>query len=149
MDWIADGVPTVTLIGVASSTPSSSIIGRSVGIRDDDDQRGSFAAVRHEAVAEHQVRWNRAEQLVVDAELREIDELQPIALGQVPRLRDFCRMLGVGRLDASDVEIGVWRCWLSVHLSYQSPAASFALLPSRSNLQARSWKPGAEATLIS
>ena len=31
IDWIADGVPTVTLIGVASSTASSSIIGRSVG----------------------------------------------------------------------------------------------------------------------
>jgi hypothetical protein len=24
-------------------------------------------------------------------------------------------VVGVGRLDASDVEIGVWRCWLSVH----------------------------------
>jgi hypothetical protein len=31
IDWIADGVPTVTLMGVASSTASSSIIGKSVG----------------------------------------------------------------------------------------------------------------------
>ena len=30
IDWIADGAPTVTLIGVPSTTSSSSIIGRSV-----------------------------------------------------------------------------------------------------------------------
>ena len=74
-----------TLIGVPSSTPSSSIIGRSVGSRHDDDQRLPFAPVRHEAVAQHQIRGDRAEQLVVDAELREVDELEPVALGQPPR----------------------------------------------------------------
>ena len=38
-----------------SSTPSSSIIGRSVGSLDDDDQRLAVAAIRHEAVAQHQL----------------------------------------------------------------------------------------------
>ena len=127
IDWIADGVPTVTLIGVASSTPSSSIIGRSVGSETTMTSDVAFAAIRHEAVAQHQVGGNRAEQLVVDAELRQIDELEPIPLGQPPGLRDFCRMLGVGRLDAGDVELGVGRrvWWLVSNLSL--PVASCQL----------------------
>ena len=51
----------------------------------------ALAAIRHEAVAQHQVGGNRPEQIVVDAELREVDELQPVALGQPARLRDFRR----------------------------------------------------------
>ena len=94
IDWMADGVPTVTLIGVASSTPSSSIIGRSVGSETTMTSDVSFAAVRHEAVAEHQVGGNRAEQLVVDAELRQVHELEPIPLGQPFRVRDFGRVFG-------------------------------------------------------
>jgi hypothetical protein len=31
IDWIADGAPTVTVMGVPRTTASSSIIGRSVG----------------------------------------------------------------------------------------------------------------------
>ena len=83
--WIADGVPTVTLIGVPSSTPSSSIIGRSVGSDTTMTSVVPFAPVRHEAVAQHQVGRDRAEQLVIDAELRQVDELEPVALGQLRR----------------------------------------------------------------
>ena len=81
---MADGVPTVTLIGVAEQHRQL-VDHRQVGrIRDDDDERVALAAVRHEAVAQHQVGGNRAEQIVVDAELREIDEREPVALGQAP-----------------------------------------------------------------
>ena len=56
---------------------------RQVGwIRHDDDERVPVAVIRHEAVAEHQVRRNGAEEFVVDAGLRQVDELEPVAVGQ-------------------------------------------------------------------
>ena len=63
---------------------------RQVGrIRDDDDERLAVAAVRHEAVAQHQVRGNRSEQLLIDPELVHVEEVEPIALGQPARRRLF------------------------------------------------------------
>ena len=60
---------------------------REIGrIRDDDDQRLTVASVRDEPVAQHEVGGNRPEELVIDAELAEIDEFEPVALGQ-PRGR--------------------------------------------------------------
>ena len=119
----------MTLIGVASSTPSSSIIGRSVGSDTTMTSACPFAAVRHEAVAQHQVGGNRAEQLVVDAELRQVDELEPIALGQPPRLRDFGRVFGVRRFDVRRRR-GRRRSAcrvIGVQNSFQFPVSSFQL----------------------
>ena len=42
---------------------------------------------------------------MVDAELREIDELEPVALGQLPGVRDLDGLLGGVRLDAARVEL--------------------------------------------
>ena len=93
--WIAEAVPTVTLIGVPSSTASSSIIGRSVGSDTTMTSVLPVAAVRHEAVAEHQVRGNRAKQIVVDVGLRDVDVLEPIPLGETPRVRRFRGAFGI------------------------------------------------------
>ena len=60
------------------------------GIRDDDDQRLTVPSVRDEPVPQHEVGGNRPKELVIDAELAEIDELEPVALGQPP---------GAGRLE--------------------------------------------------
>ena len=88
-DWIADGVPTHTRIGVFSWTPTSSIVCRSLGSDTTIEQRLPVAAVRHEAVAQHQVGRNAAEQRVVGVEVLEVDELELVALGQQARLDLF------------------------------------------------------------
>ena len=88
----------MTLIGVPSSTASSSIIGRSVGSDTTMTRVLPVAAVRDEPVPQHQVRRDGAEQIVVDRELRDVDVLEPVALGEPARLRGFGRLLGVGRL---------------------------------------------------
>ena len=130
-------MPTVTLIGVASST-AELVDHRQIGrVRHDDDERVAFAVVRHEAVAQHQVGRNRAEQLVVDAELRQIDELEPVALGQVPGVRDLGGLLGGVRLDAARVELRLggrigrqWRVGVDdfpFMLQFPLPVTSFQL----------------------
>ena len=79
---------------------------RQVGrIRHDDDERCALAAVGNEAVPQHQVRGNRAEQLVIDAELRQVDERQPVALGQPARVRRLGRLLGGGGFRDADVQV--------------------------------------------
>jgi hypothetical protein len=66
IDWIADGAPTVTLSGRREQRRQL-VDHRQVGrVGDDDDERLALAAVRHEAVAQHQVGRDRPEQLVVD-----------------------------------------------------------------------------------
>ena len=83
---MADRGPTATLMGVDSSTASSSIIGRSVGSETTISSVLPIAAVRHEAVAQHQVGRNRSEQLLVDAERVHVHELEPVPLREPPRL---------------------------------------------------------------
>ncbi len=85
------------------------------GVGDDDHEGVPFPVVRHEAVPEHQVGRNRPKQLVVDAELRQIDEVEPIALGKPLRLRDLRRVLSVGGFDAGHVEVGVGGCRRCIH----------------------------------
>jgi hypothetical protein len=61
--------------------PSSSIIGRSVGSLTTMTRalpRGRTART----VAQHQLRRNRPEQIVVDVEVRQIEERETIPLGQ-------------------------------------------------------------------
>ena len=84
MASIADRVPTATRIGDASCTATSSIIGRSVGSETTMTSDWPSRRYGHEPVAQHQVGRNRPEQLVIDAELAEVDELEPVALGQPP-----------------------------------------------------------------
>ena len=85
IDWIAEGAPTVHLDRRAEDD-AQLVDHRQVGrIGDDDDERLAVAAVRHEAVAQHQVGGNGAEQLLVDPELVHVDELEPVALGQLAR----------------------------------------------------------------
>ena len=98
----------MTLIGVASII-AELVDHRQIGrIGDDDHERLTLAPVRHEAVAQHQLRRNRPEQIVVDAEMRQVEERQPIPLREVPRLRDFRRLLGGALLrdDRFRVELG-------------------------------------------
>ena len=57
------------------------------------DERLAVAPVRHEAVAQHQVGRNRSEQLLIDPERVHVDELEPVALGQPPRLLELGRAL--------------------------------------------------------
>ena len=86
---MADGAPTVTLTGVFSCSADLVDQRQVARIGDDDDERVALAARRHEAVAQHQLGGDRPEQLAVDMELRHVDVVQPVALGQPPRLRDF------------------------------------------------------------
>ena len=51
-------------------------------IRDDDHQGPAVAAVRHEAVSQHEISRNGPEKLLVDPEFFHIDELQAVPLGQ-------------------------------------------------------------------
>ena len=68
----------------------------------------ALAVVRHEAVAEHQIGRDRAEQVVIDAELRQVDELEPVALGELARPGGLSRLLGGARLRGGrGVELGV------------------------------------------
>jgi hypothetical protein len=68
-----------------------------------------FAAMRHEPVAEHQLRGDRAEQIVVDMEVDHVDEREPVALGQAPRLRNLRGDLRRIGLDVRRVHLGVGR----------------------------------------
>jgi hypothetical protein len=77
------------------------------GVRHDDDEFLAFAVVRHEAVAQHQIRRDRAKQLVVDAELRQIDEFQTVTLGEAARDRGLRRVIHRGRLGAGHVQLGI------------------------------------------
>jgi hypothetical protein len=65
--------------------------------------------IRHEAVAQHQVSRDAAKQFVIDAELCKIDELQPVALGELLRARRFRHVLRVGGLGKTDVELAFCR----------------------------------------
>ena len=90
-------------------------------IRHDDDERLAVAAVRHEAVAQHQVRRNRSEQLLIDPELVHVEELEPIALGQPPRRRLFgAALLGRHFGRVFDQRFGVERA-LGSHIHYRFP----------------------------
>ena len=64
---------------------------RQVGrIGDDDDERAAFAPVRHEAVAQHQLGRDRRGTAALSIwNVVHVDEVQPVALGQPPRLRDL------------------------------------------------------------
>ena len=86
---MAERGPTATLIGVAEQH-AELVDHRQVGrIRDDDHERLAVAAVRHEAVAQHQVGGDRPEQLLIDPERVHVDELEPVALGEAPRLLEL------------------------------------------------------------
>ena len=80
------------------------------GIRDDDLERFADAAVRHEAVAQHQVGRNRPEQLLVDVERVHVHELEPVALGQPARVFFLGAPLVVGDGSEREVQIRVGRC---------------------------------------
>ena len=56
-------------------------------------ERLAVAAVRHEAVAQHQVGRNRPEQILVDPERVHVDELEAVALGEAARLRELLAAL--------------------------------------------------------
>jgi hypothetical protein len=85
---------------------------RQIGrVADHDHQRVAVAPVRHEPVAQHQFRGNRPEQIVVDVEMRQVEERQPVPIGQVLRLGDLRRRFRgalLGRA-AVDVELRVLR----------------------------------------
>ena len=67
---------------------------RQIGrIGDDDHERPAVTPVRDEAVAQHQVRRNRTEQLLVDPEVVHVDELEPVPLGKLARARDLRRIV--------------------------------------------------------
>jgi hypothetical protein len=46
---------------------------------------------------------------MVDAEARQVDELEAIALGQTPRVRGFCRVFGIRRFRPGDLQVGFGR----------------------------------------
>ena len=70
---------------------------RQVGrVRHDNHERLAIAPVRHEAVAQHQVRGNRPEQLLVDPEVVHVQEVEPIPIGEAAR-RGFLRAPLLGR----------------------------------------------------
>ena len=119
MPSIAERAPTITRTWRAEDHRQL-VDHRQVGrIRDDDDQRLAVAAVRHEAVAQHQVRRNRPEQLLIDPELVHVEELEPIALGQPARRRFFGAALLGGDLGDRlvDQRLGIERVLWSVHPS--------------------------------
>jgi hypothetical protein len=62
--------------------------------------------VRHETVAQHEVRGNRPEQLLVDAELVHVDELEAIALRQLPGARHLLGVVLLGVNETFRVECG-------------------------------------------
>ena len=68
-------MPTQTRIGVLSCTQPVDRLQVS-GIGHDDQERLTVPTERHEAVAQHQVGRNAAEQRVIDVEVIEIDELE-------------------------------------------------------------------------
>ncbi|MEZ5285478.1 MAG: hypothetical protein R2712_11880 [Vicinamibacterales bacterium] len=60
---------------------------RQVGrVRHHDDDGLALAAAGDEPVPQHEVGGDRPEELLVDPELRHVEELQPVALGQPPGL---------------------------------------------------------------
>ena len=65
-------------------------------LQPDDEQRPSVAPVRHEAVAQHQVRRDAAEQLVVDVEVLEVHELRFVADGEPPGFGQLGLAIGAG-----------------------------------------------------
>jgi len=79
----------VTFTGVFSTMRSSSIIGRSVGSETTMTSALPSRRVRDEPVTEHQVGRDRPEQLLVDPEFVHVDELDVIALRELPRAGDF------------------------------------------------------------
>ncbi len=81
---------------------------RQIGrVRHDDHQRPAIAAVRHKAVAQHQVGGNRAEQLLINPELMHVEEVEPVALRQPPRRRLVGRQLFGRDLDRRLVDQGL------------------------------------------
>ena len=72
---------------------------RQIGrIRNDDHQRLSFATIRYEPIPQHQLGRDGAEEVVVDAEVGQIEERQSIPVRQPPRLRDFGGLLSAAGL---------------------------------------------------
>ena len=51
----------------------------------DDDERLPLTLVGDERIPQHQIRGNRAEQLLIDRELLHVDELEPVSLGEALR----------------------------------------------------------------
>ena len=80
---------------------------RQVGrIGHDDAERTPFAAVGHEAVAQHQIGRDRAEQILVDPERVHVHELEVVALGETPGVVE----LGDSFVGAELGRLGVKRC---------------------------------------
>jgi hypothetical protein len=93
-------------------------------IGDDDNERVAFAVVGDEAVPQHQLGRDRPEQLVVDVELRQIHELEPIALREPFRVRDLGRVFRRIRLGDAGVRVEVCdarrrRGSFDIHMSYR------------------------------
>ena len=103
---MADGAPTVTL-SVRAEHDAQLVDHRQIRrVGDDDDERPAVAAVRHEPVAKHQVRRDRPEQLLVDAELVHVDELEAIAFRELLGLRDLLGVVLRGLDEAFRFECG-------------------------------------------
>ena len=66
------------------------------GIADGDHQRVLLLLDGHEVVAEHQLHRNRAQQVVLDLEVLQVDELGVIARGQRLGLGALVAVAGVG-----------------------------------------------------
>ena len=75
---------------------------RQIGrVGDDDDQHPAVAPVRHEAVAQHQVGGDAAEQFLIDPEQPHVEELEPVAVGQAAGVR----LLGAAGVDRQRHEV--------------------------------------------
>ncbi len=87
MPWMADGVADAHADRRAQLHAHLVDRLQVARIGDDDEQRVAVATVRHEAVPQHHIRRNAAEQRVVDVKLLEVDELELIAARQPAGLR--------------------------------------------------------------
>ena len=111
---------------------------RQVGrVRHDDHERASLAVRRHEAVPQHKVRRDRAEEFVVDVVVNQIDELEPIALGEPLSQGRLGGPLRGGRFGHADVELALGgavrgRRRFTVHTNSLTPPASPATTATRS-----------------
>jgi hypothetical protein len=62
---------------------------------------------RDEPVAQHEIRRNGAEQIVVEVVVRQIDELQSVPFGEALRAGSLCRPFRRRRFRHPDVEIAL------------------------------------------
>ncbi len=96
---IAEVTPTRTSSGWPSSSSISSSLPTSVGSLSTTAMPPGQLLLRQEAVAQHQLERDRVEEVGVDAKAVEIDELEPVPLGELARPRPL-----VGRAQAAAVE---------------------------------------------